>query len=231
VLGLHSTQRERDNDVGAAFSACINDPMVKTALNGTPPEPNGRIDAATCTACPPGQFSDNVGACKVCVGTLVGNTCMTCPIDLKLDGATMPLTAPTTDPTVSTPGDTCAGVFWVEIDNPQALYTRGMTRLDLLSGPIDFEGATQADCEHPFELDLGHLASTGPAVDTILTGTGVYSVGGGGGLSVHVCSGYPTKSFLASDVTAGQPLLFAVPATPFTRLIIDARPNGGTKVP
>jgi hypothetical protein len=214
VLGLHSPQRGPDNDIGVVFSTCVNDPVVKSALGGTPPEASGRIDAATCQPCPAGQYSNKDGVCTVCTGTVVGNTCSNCPVNLTLDGNTLTSTS-------LVPSSSNGCPFWVELDNPQAAFTAlNATSLSFVSGPVGLSGGsggTQATCQRPYELDFGHLP--GPTVDTTLTGTGVFTGCSGSGICITSCTGLPSKSFVAADVASGTPLLIAVPAQDPTKLL------------
>jgi hypothetical protein len=220
VLGLHSPKRTADNDIGAVFSACVTDTDVKNALGGTPPEPNGRIDAATCSACPAGQYSDNNGVCQVCTGVLVGNSCQTCSVDLVLDGSTMTIGSAESYSTNSTAsGDTCPGLFVVELDDPGLLPGRGANTLDVLTaGAVWGLGASQADCVQTFELDLAHMSGSALIVDTVLTGTGVWSGGGG----VTLCTGYPIKSWSTPTFAPGAKLFFAAPASATQKIWVYA---------
>ncbi|HMA91392.1 MAG TPA: hypothetical protein VKP30_01850, partial [Polyangiaceae bacterium] len=208
VLGLHSPARGADDDIGAVFAACVTDSDVKNALGGTPPEASGRIDAATCTACPAGQYSDNNGVCQVCTGVLVGNTCQTCNVDLVLSGTTLTVGASESyDTTASPTGDVCPGLFVVELDDPDALAGRSASELIVATaGTVWGSGSTQADCEQTFELDLMKMSGSALVIETVKTGTGVWSIPAG-------CSGYPSQAWQTSTFTAGSKLYFAAPAS------------------
>lgn len=74
VMGLHSTT-DPDDNVGALFASCVGDPLLAGAL-GAPPEPDLRIEAATCSACPDGHTSDANGECIPCDDGVIGNECV-----------------------------------------------------------------------------------------------------------------------------------------------------------
>jgi hypothetical protein len=221
VLGLHSPARVSDDSIGASFGACVTDPDVKNALGGTPPEANGRINAATCTACPAGQYSDENGACQVCTGVLVGNTCQTCNVDMVLSGTTMDTSGNWTGypTTTSASGDLCPNLFVIEIDDANALSSRGAATLSVSTAGLAFNsGASKTDCEQTFELDLAHMSGSALVIDNAIVQTGVWSDNG----SFAFCSNYPEQTWATATIAAGSKLYVAAPASPTQNLWVTA---------
>ena len=79
VLALHSDTNPADK-IGALFLACKDDPLIADVM-GPAPEPDLRLDAATCATCPDNFFSNEDGVCEACEGddTVFGNVCSTIP--------------------------------------------------------------------------------------------------------------------------------------------------------
>lgn len=224
VLGLHSSQRgPNDSDIGGLFHTCTVDPVVSQALGSVAPQPDGRIDSATCLACPAGHISNASGACVPCAGTVVGNSCMTCSIDAVIDGTTQDKA--TLDPSIATPNDICPTVFWVRIDNPSAIIGRGAASLRASATPLSVFTSSAPDgvlgsfsesqCERTYELNRGHMDATGPVIDTGVTTTGVFSpCSPDNTVCLNGCSPLPTFTFSGTDVASNQSLFFAMPADP-----------------
>ena len=77
VFALHSTT-DPDDNVGALFEACVADDLLASTL-GAAPEPDLRLNAATCAPCPDGQVSNDDGVCVPCNGIVIGNECLADP--------------------------------------------------------------------------------------------------------------------------------------------------------
>ncbi len=240
VLGLHSPQRGVvDTDIGGLFHTCTVDAVVRDALGGLPPQAEGRIGASTCQACPAGHISDATGTCVPCVGTVVGNSCMTCAVDAVIDANT--LDRATLDPSTPTPNDACPTVFWVRLDNPSAVFGRGAQSISAMTTPLGvfsiFEDSvlgtfSQSLCERPFELNLGHLEPTGPTIDTGINTTGVYSPCEPSETDVCLdsCQPIPRFDFLEPAVAGTPSLYFALPADASTRFMFASfDPDGTTR--
>ncbi len=206
--------------MGAVFTACVADPVVKGALVASPPEPNGRLNAATCESCAAGQFTNDHGVCTACAGTVVGNSCLACTVDVTIDGNTF--NGATFDPTVPITGDTCSDVFWVRLNNPQALFARGATALDITAGPPSLftSGFTPAQCQQSWEVTFGHMGTSVPIVDSLVRGTGLFVPCSPAGLiCINSCTELPTRHLVGPNVAAGAPVVFAVPATTAAKLL------------
>jgi hypothetical protein len=221
VMGIHSPLRGDDNSIGNAFAACNLDSTIKASLAQTSPEPNGRIAAATCTACPANQFSNADGVCQACPGTIMGNVCQACPIDYAYEGATMPIGHSIVG-NASIAGDTCAGKVWVAVNHPQALFARGVPSLTVQGAPGSTTLAT--DCQKQFELDLGLLQAgvSGVLDGSAVFGFGVWSPAGAGELALNSCTGLPTKVWTNADVPTDAPLIFGMPASTTNLVTLDS---------
>jgi hypothetical protein len=141
-----------------------------------------------------------------------------CPIDVTLDGATF--VGKVFDPTIPTPNDVCPSVFWVQLNNTAALFSRAIA-LNIRSGPPEIGGEVmESQCEQDFRLDFGHLVGPVPTIDATLAGTGTYvpclpsDV-----LCINVCTGLPSKRLVATDVAGVASLVFAVPASSSSKLL------------
>lgn len=219
VLALHSpTLSGEDPTVKNLLQHCLLDPMIREALGETPPDPEGRLDADSCTLCPPGQISGENGQCEPCQdGVVHGNSCETCTVDRYLDGATMSLQLENVfDTSEHFAVDSCPEVFSVAVQNPAALVTRGGSLAAYLN-PVPL---TQANCERTAELTIGR--------DVLSGGGGVYSpfeaLGGTGAWDCPlgcVCEGLPSRGFTDSELSAESGFLFSTSADPQLRLVVS----------
>jgi hypothetical protein len=207
--------------VRAVLDECIYNRFVSDALltkSHYPPEPSGRVDFVTCTACAPNEISDEQGRCVACpTGQEVhGNSCGTCTADVVIDGAALTVGAQFEyDPTVTYPGDTCPEFFWVQVNNPQAIPAGGSLTGSLTPSPM-----SQPVCERAYQMSIARPAGSGFSIWTVKDGAGMFSCPTSGGLCV--CQGVPSHTFSAGTET--QPIRFGLPSNDGTKhLLISAK--------
>jgi hypothetical protein len=153
VLALHEPGAAPTN-VKELFQTCGAGGLSGGAV-GPAPSADLRLDANTCTACAAGSTSDNQGVCTPCLGTIVGNTCLQCASDVVIDAAVEPFGGRTFATTTSAPGDNCPTVFWVEVRNGPAAFTRGANAFSAgLDGP-------KPACNQPLSLELAGAVAGG----------------------------------------------------------------------
>ena len=221
VLALHSPGLlSRDDatimsDLPKLFEHCVFDALVSEALEGGEPDLYGRMDAETCTACPAGQIADKTGVCVPCGFTVHQNSCDVCVADVVLDGSTMALSSQVFDTTFAAPGDLCPEFFWVELRNPQAIFSRGGS----LSATVAPEPLSAQACEQPFALSIALDTGGAFVIQQVLEGVGNF-----GGSPLPVCGGLPIRTFSAPEVATGAALRFGMPGDASKRVVINTLP-------
>lgn len=218
VLALHSPLLSFDEPtVKNLLQQCLFDSEIREALGETPPDPHGRLDADSCTRCPPGQISGENGQCETCGNGIVhGNSCDYCSVDVYLDGATMSTQVEYTFDTTETSAiDSCPEVFSVAVQNPAALVARGGG----LAAYLEAEPHTQANCERFAELTISH--------DVHPNGAGIYSpleaLGSTGAWTCPLacnCVDLPWRLFTDSELLGESGFLFSVSADHQRRLVV-----------
>lgn len=196
----------------AVFKRCVEDVFLRNTLAEDPPEPNLRIEASDCSACPAGSVSDDNGTCQPClVGEVVGNECNACQADAVLDGATMSFNN-TFNVTNQPSGDNCPDTFWVEITNPSALWARGVEAFGADVEPI--VAGTQA-CTKSWTLFKGFPdPATSYYTQTAATGVGSFTpCPAGSGLCLAQCEGLPSHSLTQAEAAATV-VRFGTPVMP-----------------
>jgi hypothetical protein len=113
------------------------------------------------------------------------------------------------DPTAAVLGDACRELFWVQINNPEAIFARGGS-LAVSAGPV--APPTQANCARPFELLISRDTGNGFSLPEKLQGTGTFSCPSSCG-----CGGIPARIYTSTDVADGRPLRFGLAANDSTR--------------
>lgn len=225
VLALHSTNYSDtpgNNNVAALWSICANDPLLRQALGTSPDHPFRRLDADTCTVCPPGTTSDANGVCQSCNGQVHGNSCDTCIPDVILDGATMALGTSSFATTFSATGDLCPEMLLVDVRNPQAVFGRGAVSL---SGNLQIDPRDRQRCERRFDLMMDRENAAGSFVPDIVIGSsGTWVTRGctpGSPFCLELCEGLPAVNLTATQVSMST-LRFRTPAHPNNLLQVVA---------
>lgn len=151
-----------------------------------------RIDAAKCVACAPNQVSDENGICQDCSGTIVGNTCLTCPSDIEIDGTTSAFLGRWETSASNLGLDPCPGWFYLQVDHPDAFFSRGAARLSTI---IELDAATQSTCAQSYELQY---QDEPPGTSTTVTEQTLLQAGTWEGTGTFVpCSGLPQINIAA----------------------------------
>jgi hypothetical protein len=212
VLAIHSPDLAQtaalfDPSVPELFAECVkpNGVIQRALLPLSLPEPNGNIDAATCTPCAPGQVTDPAGTCVPCRGTVQGNRCIQCPADVTIDGGSVELsTAFEFDPSVALAGDTCPELFWVQVNRPDLVFARGRTAIAGRAQPKS--PATQATCIQPFQFQFAQATGGTFGAAQLFNATGQWACQLG-----CSCEGLPGRSVIASEATT-ESIRFGMPA-------------------
>jgi hypothetical protein len=216
MFALHSTITAEPSNVKESFEACRSDTLIGDAV-GAPPEPDLRINDATCTPCPPQHTSDDNGQCVFCPNTIVGNTCSVCPSDVVLDRATDTFGA--FDSSASVSGDTCPEVFIVEIQNSQALFdTRDVGSVFVFWKP---QPNTKSVCESvPRAISMFFQSPTGFDLQSTVSSTGRWD-----SCFPPDCTGVCSTSdhfvLFREDIPASGSIRFSTPSDPNTALSIN----------
>jgi len=220
VFALHEPRDAMTDysDLKQTFQFCKTSSNVSNALGAAPPDPDLRLNAQTCTPCPPGTTSDSAGVCQPCVGTVIGNECVQCQADATLDAATitsddLPFTQ-TFDVNVSAPGDKCPNVFWLEIKNASA----ALTFADQIVGTLNPSPYSNAACARPYTLITASPAG-GYFAETPVTGTGVPACTQGS-ICPEPCSGIPSHVLTAVEA-AGSVFRFGSPVMSNTSMKVQ----------
>ena len=227
VFALHDPELRGS---GAAFNAknvynaCATESTLISALAEAPPEPNLRIQASDCTPCGPGMISDDNGVCQTCsVGEIVGNSCNQCMSDVVLDGNTMDL-GTVLDPSVPTAGDNCPDVFWVEIDNPSAIFARGAADFSATTAP---QPESQTTCQRQWSLTIAFPdAMTGYYSETTTTTNGSWPPPcPAGEFCLASCETLPVVDLTPQEAMASV-VRFGMPNMTQARMLLRGSKNG-----
>jgi hypothetical protein len=197
------------------FAACRADVLIANTV-GAAPDPDLRLDANTCAPCPPGFTSDANGVCVFCPHTIVGNRCVECQPDVVRDGNTM--MPELLNAGFSIPGDQCPNIFWLQVDNPLGVYTRGAT--DFQVGLSPTSAADSSHCNRTFTLFNERSTPSGYLKDPPLVGVGSWS--GGGGL-FSTCANTPVRTIPRTELEGPNGatfLRFGTPTDPRTEMDI-----------
>jgi hypothetical protein len=219
VLALHSpgllSQDDATimSDLPKVFEHCSFDTLMSSALESSPPDMYGRMDAETCTACPAGHVADKTGVCVPCAFTVHQNSCDECITDVIIDGATIPLEGNNFATTTAGPGDLCPEFFWLEIRNPQAIFQRG----GALTARIILNPITESFCEETHDLTFAHDAGGGSfVIDEIRESPGIFA-----STVIPVCTGLPERRFSPPEVASGATLRLGARAHADRLLSVD----------
>jgi hypothetical protein len=188
--------------------------------SGSPPDPDLRIDVATCTACPPGQVSDDSGVCVSCPSgeSIVGNQCVTCNSDVVISGTTDPFSGTWETSFNNTGLKNCPGWFWLEVRRPDAFFSRGAVGLAAF---VHIDAPTQATCAVPYELDF----QDSPSINLLKTELVLIKSGTFNGIGQFVpCSGLPIVNIGAVGqlIYGINPIRFGTPIVNGVSMSFDA---------
>ncbi len=219
VLALHEEGADKTN-VQTLWGSCLADNELQVVLGPGPDPDNLRLDADTCQVCPDGFTSDDNGQCVFCADTVVGNECNTCTSDVVLDGNTMSLTSYSYDVSQSGSGDNCPDVFLVEVQNADALFTRGV---DSFGAGLRAAPENQATCERNYTLTTTFLDGSGNAVNDVRSANGNWL-----GcptdpdlICIDPCVDIPGRGVTSAEA-AGGTVFFRTPGLPNARLDVHA---------
>lgn len=176
---------------------------------GSAPDANLRVDAATCQLCPPDKFPDPNGQCTI-----------DCPADFVVDGATAPLetlSEPTTATGLNIP-DTCPGEFVVEVDNPNQLFARGASSF---GGSLVVSSPSPQSCDQTFTLSFADLpGTTGFVPEQTVTDTGSFQ---SSQVFLSPCGTLPaiTLSSPAQLTHGSSPIRFVTPVVSGVEFVLN----------
>lgn len=211
VLALHDDGANKANRQ-ELWQSCQNDATL-SSLVGESPEPDLRLNALDCSACPAGETSDANGQCVPCADTVVGNDCIVCGPDVVFDGTTLAYGDYVFDTNQTGTGDTCPNVLVVEIQNPDALFLRA--DFDSLSAQVGPSPQNQANCEREYTLITEVTGGR-----EVLRSTGSWPDCQPGAPCIALCSDVPGRVVTEPQVPTGSSVRFSAPALPNSTLTV-----------
>lgn len=213
VLALHEPGG-RNTTVRELWETCQTDPDLVEVLGPSPDPVHLRLDADTCSVCGAGFISDDNGACVPCADTVVGNRCEVCGPDVVLDGQTMAISKQQFDVSSTQAGDTCPDDFVVEVQNAQALFSRGAVQFGAQIVPSN--SYTRSQCEREHVLRVTYNDPAGNGAFATYRSTGSWLEGG-----LFPCQGLPVRDLTSAELGAGS-VRFSAPALSGSRLEVVA---------